>query len=457
MKKGLAILLFALLTLSEMLAYDFSAVVPTGQTLYFSYVAGGVKVVYPADVTMPTTGWNGYTKPVGALTIPATVSNGTSSYNVVAVGRFSLYGCSGLTSVTVSEGVQRVDSSALRNCSALTTVSLPSTLTMLDYAALSQCPSLMDVWVMGATPPATGQSVFYQNTMSNCTLHVACGSYEAYSAVSPWNTFGTIQNEGCLVTVVAAANHANRGVVTGGGTYTAGTLVTLVAVPNTGYCFACWNDGDTLNPRLVNAQANCSFTAMFFQVWHDTVWLADGDTVELHDTITYFDTVYVTLPVHDTTFVIDTIHDTILPTFYRLEVMSGNPAMGVGVGSALLPAGTQVEVCGLPLEGGRFVCWNDGNADNPRQLTLTGNTSLQAVFEQVSVTGIEDFSWKVSVLGKDICVGGVAGCRVRVYDVTGRQLYDKVSWQEALTIRVSAAGAYLVRVGEGPARKIVIN
>lgn len=456
-KRGAILLLLFALWTTAVRAYDFAATVPSGQTLYFTRVAGGVQVVYPNANNSPTAGWNGFTRPTGALTVPATVTDGDSTYNVLSLGNHSLYGCTGLTSVTLAEGISAVGNSAVRNCTSLTTITLPSTLMSIGDFAFVGDSALTDVWVGAAVPPTTGNNIFYNIALSACTLHVACNAVAAYGAVAPWNGFGTLVDAGCQVTLTVQANYASRGTVTGGGSYNAGTLVTLAAQPATGCFFACWQDGDTLNPRMVNALTDCSFTAMFFREQRDTLWLGDGDTLVLHDTVVLSDTVYLTVQVHDTVTLYDTIHDTILPTFYRLDVTSGNVALGVGVGSALLPAGTLAEVCGLPLEGGRFVCWQDGSTENPRQLTLTGNTSLQAVFEQLSASAVEASPWRVSVSERYVTISGVAGQQVRVYDVAGRQLYDTTAHHEALTVRVAAPGAYLVRVGEGPARKVMVN
>ena len=51
-------------------AFDFQAVAPSGQTLYFDTVPGGVSVVYP-HVGDYYSAWDGFDKPVGELTIPS--------------------------------------------------------------------------------------------------------------------------------------------------------------------------------------------------------------------------------------------------------------------------------------------------------------------------------------------------------------------------------------------------
>ncbi len=449
-KKGILLLVSVVCCVATTWAYDFAAVMPTGQTLYFSEVAGGVQVVYPANVTAPTSGWDGFVRPTGAMTIPATVSDGTTDYAVVSLGNFALYGCVGLTSLTLSEGIVTVGTSAIRLCSSLTTVYLPSTLTQLGNFAFAYDAALADVWVASAVPPTLGNNVFYDDQLAACTLHVACSAYADYMAAATWGDFGTIQDEGCQVTVSVSANYPSRGTVTGGGTYNAGTLVTLQAFAASGYCFVCWQDGDTLNPRLVNLTADCAFRAMFFAVQHDTVTLVEGDTVQIRDTI--YDTIYLTVTVHDTV----PIHDTIVPTFFTLTVGSADLSLGVGVGSAVLPAGAEVEVCGLPMEGARFVGWEDGETVNPRRVTVNGNKQLRACFERLSVTGVEELKWTLAVMRRDVTVAGVAGQRVRVYDTMGRQLMSVTAQGPSLTLRMPAAGVYLLQVGDGAARKVTI-
>ena len=53
------------------------------------------------------------------------------------------------------------------------------------------------------------------------------------------------------------------GIVEGGGSYAAGTTVTIVAIPNSGYEFEKWNDENTDNPRQVTVNSNMTFVAFF--------------------------------------------------------------------------------------------------------------------------------------------------------------------------------------------------
>ena len=64
-------------------------------------------------------------------------------------------------------------------------------------------------------------------------------------------------------TVSVNSSNTNYGTVSGGGTYAAGTQVTLSATPNSGYQFIRWNDGNTNATRTITVTGNTSYTAYF--------------------------------------------------------------------------------------------------------------------------------------------------------------------------------------------------
>lgn len=72
---------------------------------------------------------------------------------------------------------------------------------------------------------------------------------------------------GAPVTVSVTANPSNRGTVSGGGSFEAGTSVTVHATPNTGSSFVGWYEGDTLKSSARDytfiANTNVSLEARF--------------------------------------------------------------------------------------------------------------------------------------------------------------------------------------------------
>lgn len=453
-------LILTLLSSFAVHAYDFSATVPTGQTIYFSIVGDGVHVVYPNTNADP---WGSFQRPTGALTIPSTVSHAGTTYPVRGINAKAFMSLL-ITSLTLEEGIQSIATTAFQFCEDLAEIHLPTSLTTLASSAFLQCTGITDVYMASATPPASAAAgAFSQSSIATATLHVPCGSVAHYTQVAPWNLFGTIADGTCSVTLTTATSDPLRGTVSGGGVYSTGTSVVLAANPNPGYAFVCWNDGDTLNPRLVQALSDSHFVAIFQRPVHDTVLISSielrVDTLYLFDTIVLhaIDTLYITdtLYARDTLLVHDTV--TLQPTFFRLQVQSANPDEGIAIGNALLPAGTTAEIGALAFEGSRFVQWDDGNTDNPRQVVVSGDRVITAHFETLSLSQPWEPAPRVSVEGRTLTVHCKTGLALRLFDVEGRQLASLTTHQDMTRIVVPSAGVYIIQVGTLPARKVTIR
>ena len=419
-------------------AYDFSSQAPSGQTLYFNRMAGGVEVVYPGTASNT---WGGYTMPSGALTIPAQVSHNDSLFPVLKVAVKAFFNTN-ITSLTIEEGVAELAINAFGSCANLVSVTLPTSIASVGSSAFAHATSLSEVWMLGTVPPASVSAyAFQQASLASCTLHVPCGALSNYTA-APWCDFGTVSDGLCSATLALSVNDPLRGSTTGGGTYATGTAVTISATAVPPYRFICWSDGDTINPRILCLQRDLALVAVFLVPLHDTL--------VQHDTTSVRDTVFL----HDTIYSVDTVR--IQPTFFRLQVLSDNPSAGIGVGNALLPAGTEVEIAALPLEGHRFLAWDDGGTDNPRRLTLTAAATYTAHFEPLGME-LPATQWSLSVQGNVVVVGCRPGETVKVYDIEGRLVSALTSHSNTTRLQMPAAGLYIVQVANAPGRKITIR
>lgn len=409
-------------------AHDFALTVGSGQTLYFNMVAGGVEVTYPNHNGLAVNGWDGYVKPVGDLQIPSSVNYGGTVYDVVQVGQLALYGCTGLSSVTVGSGITWLGNSAFNGCSGLQTVVIPATVDTVGLRVFEGCTALADVWCNRPTPPRTSPYAFYELSLASRTLHVPAGSQTAYMSASPWSGFDSVVADGPMLTLTLASNNPLRGSVQGSGTYNAGTSLTVSAVPASGYSFICWNDGDERNPRPLTLTSDLNLWAMFFAPLHDT------------------------MVVHDTAVA----HDTVGQTLASLRVRSSDENLGFGVGTAEVPVGTQVEICALPLVG-TFAGWSDGSHDNPRRVTVTEDMTLTAFFEQLAIPSAAQAVWQVHAEGRTLVVEGVNGMEIEVYDASGRLVASASATAEGARLALPAAGIYVVRVGKTGAKKVSVE
>ena len=399
----------------------------SGQTLYFSYVDGGVAVVHPNTSTVPALAWNGYAMPAGPLNIPATVANNGVSYSVIAVYDNAFFGCAGITSVTVAEGVAVLRGGAFRGCSAMTSVSLPSTIDTIGNLTFYNCSSLQNISILRSTPPVCAANAFYELALDNTTLTVPYGSMTAYASVAPWNTFGTIVEAAYDVTLTAVPNYEQRGSVEGGGVYVIGSDAVLTATPANGYFFACWQDGDTLNPRSVIVTPGAHYVAYFFACRHDTVYVG-GDTVGVP------------------------------PVMHTLTVVSSDLWRGLVAGNATVPHGTMIEIAAIPLGDNAFTSWSDNNNDNPRRVVVDNDITITASFAPHNgIEGPDLSMWTATVDGRRLTVSCGAGETIRLFDAQGRCMLTHTATGADLRVDLPVAGVYLVSVGTSPAKRIVIE
>ncbi len=111
-------------------AYDFSAVAPSGQTLYYEIEDSmqfpdlflGRDVTYVRVVSPDHETWDGFTKPTGHLLIPRTIEHNNETYVVTEIDGHSFHGCTGLLSVSIPVSVNNVESNAFCDCTGLISV-----------------------------------------------------------------------------------------------------------------------------------------------------------------------------------------------------------------------------------------------------------------------------------------------------------------------------------------------
>ena len=187
-------------------AYDFSAVAPSGQTLYYNIVSGH------AEVTCPTQSWNGFSTPVGRVVVPSSVVHNGVTYQVTAIGAWAFGDCKNIVTVSLPECIQDIKPHAFRCCSlvyieipdnvvsigyqafcgctAIQSVVVGNSVSSIGWMAFDGCYSLRSVTMKRQTPPSGGFEQAGGQSLglilnNNCQLILPCGSIQAYSN---WNT-----------------------------------------------------------------------------------------------------------------------------------------------------------------------------------------------------------------------------------------------------------------------------
>ncbi len=218
-------------------------------------------------------------------------------------------------------------------------------------------------------------------------------------------------------TLTATANPL-EGVAVGGGAYESGAQVTLAAVANAGYHFTRWADGNTSNPRQVTATADGVYTAQFekdaviqrYTLTTSSTNAAQGTaygqgTYEAGTQIAVFavandgyhftqwhdgntDNPRMVTVAGDAMYFANFAQDPVAPTLYELNVSSESPAKGWTTEGCAYEMGAQVMIYAHPAAGFEFSQWSDGNTDNPRFITMTGEVNLTAQFVVKTTTNV---------------------------------------------------------------------
>lgn len=116
--KLLFLVLVAIAISSTAQAYDFSAVVPSGQTLFYNIKSPNeVEVTKELDF-LP---YN-HNRPEGALIIPDSVIYKGIFYSVTSIEWSAFYDCNELTSVVIPSSVISIRNDVFRRCNGLTSV-----------------------------------------------------------------------------------------------------------------------------------------------------------------------------------------------------------------------------------------------------------------------------------------------------------------------------------------------
>ena len=183
-----------------------------------------------------------------------------------------------------------------------------------------------------------------------------------------------------------------------------GNTVSITATPATGYHFTQWQDGNTDNPRQVEVKASASYTASFAPNEY-TIIFVNEDGTELQKTLFAYGTMPAytgptpTKPAsaqHNYTFAgwspaLATVigNATYTATYttsvnnYTLTLLGEN---GVVTGAGTYEYGSMVTISATPLECYQFKQWSDGDTNATREITITDDIELEAIFEVITYT-----------------------------------------------------------------------
>ena len=409
--------------------YDFSAAVPSGQTLYFKYATGGkVMVTYPNYYSTYKDYYYCVSQPTGNLVIPASVSVNGVMWDIMGVDDYAFYQCTGLTSVTiecpgsvksnafygctgitnliVGDSVSSIGTNAFLNCSNINTVILGENVISIGASGFGGCYSLSSITSFATTPP-TATSTTFNGVSANCSIIVPVASTTAYGAATGWSQFVNITGMASSISATVYPSNAIMGTVSVSHT---ANIFTLTANANDNYHFVQWNDGNTDNPRTLTLTADATFTAQFapnqYTINGSTLSngiVTGGGVADYLDSVTltaipnegyYFSkwstwtgATYEDYSTDNPLTVQVTSNMTYYATFEQItcnvEAQSSNSLMGYTTGGGVTYYGSTVQLQAYANTGYRFVSWSDGVTLHNRSIYVISDITLTAIFEAI--------------------------------------------------------------------------
>lgn len=247
----------------------------------------------------------------------------------------------------------------------------------------------------------------------------------------------------------------------GGGTYPYMSQIEIFALPQMNMQFRGWSDNVNTNPRTIILISDTIVTAVFTPA--DTTYI--HDTTTLHDSlyinVYIHDTTYVNVPyaVHDTTYV--TLTDTITNTLYVNVYVHDTTYITLTDTVTVTHYDTVTNTMYDTIDN--FI-YDTLSVIDTLWLTQYDTVWLHDtvfIHDTVYITGegidgVDALNTMVYSSRGQIVIEGANGNHVTLYDINGRVLAAKQDEYAPLRFQAPASGTYLIKIGNYPARKVVV-
>lgn len=128
------------------------------------------------EVTFKDKQYNTYT---GKVSIPSTVSHGSTTYTVTGIGDYAFYNCSSLKKVSIPQSVRSIGSHAFTYCTILSTINIPNTVSSIAESAFASCHSITSFDI------PDGITQIYEETFYDCQSLASITIPESVRGIGP--------------------------------------------------------------------------------------------------------------------------------------------------------------------------------------------------------------------------------------------------------------------------------
>ena len=250
---------------------------PNTLTTISSYAFQGCRglrsVVIPNSVTVVgisafegCSGLTAVTLPDSLATIKENTFLGCSSLasitipgSVTAIGAGAFCGCTSLSGINLEESLRSIGDSAFKGCGLAGELLIPWRMTTIGSQGFMGCTGIESITSRCMSVPTTG-SMAFEGIGTDIPVNIPCGKLESYS--SSWPYFHNF-HEMELVFQATSDNPEQGTVDVEQAPSCSYHGATVRAIPNPGFRFDHWSNGDNHNPTSVVVIDTMTLTAFF--------------------------------------------------------------------------------------------------------------------------------------------------------------------------------------------------
>ena len=361
--------------------------------------------------------------------------------SVTSIGSSAFAGCKGLTEVTIGNSVKSIGSWAFSSCTSLTAITIPNSVTSIESGTFFSCTGLTEVTIPNSVT-SIGSRAFF-----------SCTGLKKVTIGNSVKSIGSNAFSSC--TSLTAITIPNSVTSIGSSAFSGCTGLTEITIPNsvTSIGSKAFEDctqmesvtiGEKVESIGESAFARCnSLTAVTSKaVTPPEIW---GSTFD-----DYAMTLYVPAGCKSKYAEAEywnnftDIRETGV-VLYTVTANATDETMGYVTGGGEYPQGSTATLVAIPFGQNYFVRWNDGNTDNPRTITVTGDMTFTAEFAPAgsAVETLGNGERGIYATGRTLHVEN-GGEYYRVYTAAGRLVYTG----NDSSVTLSAPGMYIVHTGD---------
>ena len=319
----------------------------------------------------------------------------TIGNSVTAIGGGAFEGCSGLTTVTIGNSVTTIGERAFYSCTSLTEVSIPNSVTNIGSSAFEDCTELTEIAIPNAVTTIEGYAFTRCTGLKTVTIGNSVTTIKSFTF--SWCT----QMESVTI----------------------GEKVESIEDFAFSHC-------DNLTAVISKAMTPPQIWAMTFDDYAMTLYVPAGCKPKYAEAKYWRN--------------FTDIRETGV-TLHTVTANATDETMGYVIGAGEYPQGSTATLVAVPFGQNYFVRWNDGNTDNPRTITVTGDMTFTAEFAPAgsAVETLENGERGIYATGRTLHVEN-GGESYRVYTAAGRLVYTG----NDSSVTLSAPGMYIVRTSD---------